>query len=584
MSNFGDTHNHKLPSAPRRFIVVLFLLCLPAILLVRAASLQWLDGATVDHNFLQREVSSYSTRIVERLAHRGSLLDREGMPLAMSVPLTSLWADPKLLRASPRASQLELAQALEISVAKIDQMLDQYADKRFMYLRRHLPPDVARKVLDKKIPGVRAQNEYQRYYPNGEVSAPLLGVTGIDDQGQEGLELAYNKWLSGVASVERVRQDRRGDTIRNLGEITIGRDGSDLQLSLDSAIQYAAYRALQETVLNHDAKAGAVVVLDTRNAEILAVANYPAPNPHQLDAERIAWLRNRAAMDLIEPGSLIKPFVVASALESGAYKPTDVVDTAPGCVHVSGKDICDPHDRGALTLGEILRYSSQVGIVRLALNLDADMMLNLLSRVGIGAPMNLSLPVDPRGHLPASLNGSSLARMSVSYGYGLSGTLLQWARAYSVIANEGRFCTPSLVLRAPTQKLSCRQALKPSVAQALMSMLTDVVSEEGTGGNAHVLGYKVAGKTATIRKYNSERGLYTGEEHIAAFVGIAPVTDPRVVVAVYIDEPRFYYYGGMVAAPLFSKVAAVSLRRLNATPDNLQQDEDRAVLAENARL
>lgn len=576
--------SYYVPTTARRFVLLLFLCALPVLLLTRAASLQWLEGSKINHTFLESKAKDYTTHTVRQPAYRGSVLDRNGTPLAVSIPLSSLWADPTQLSQAPLAMRAELASWLELEPKTLDDMLHHYKNKRFMYLRRHLAPSKAQVLLDKNIPGLAVRTEYQRYYPNGEVSAPLIGITDIDDRGQEGLELSYNKWLSGLPSVERVMQDRKGAVIRNLGTIKMGRDGSDLRLAIDITIQYAAYRALQETVLNHNAKSGSVVVLDVQSGEFLAVVNYPAPNPHMLNQDNIAWLSNRAVVDLMEPGSIIKPFVVAAALEGGHYNLTDIIDTNPGCVRVAGKDICDAHNYGPLTLGGILRHSSQVGIVRLSLNIPPSTLLNVLRAVGVGTPMNIPLPVDPKGYLPVSLPEESLARVTMAYGYGLSGTLLQWARAYSVIANEGRLCLPRLVLHAKAQTMSCRQVISPEVARTLLAMLTDVVSTEGTGGHAQVFGYQVAGKTATIRKYNAKQKRYTGEEHIAAFAGIAPYSEPRIVVVVKIDEPDFYYHGGTVAAPLFAKVASFSLRRLNVAPDNLKPNVDVVALAKSTDL
>lgn len=571
----------RLPTLARRSVVIVLLLSIPVLLLTRAAFLNWQKQheARLDNATLQSEAPAYTVRTVRQPLYRGSVVDRNGAPLAVSIPLASLWADPQHLRQATHAQRLDLAQALELNEDVLSGMLHKYRDKRFMYLRRHMVPQKAQTILDRVIPGVAVRTEYQRFYPTGEVGATLIGTTDIDDRGQEGLELSYDKWLSGKPALEHVLQDRRGGIIRNLDSVQTGRDGGDLHLALDGAIQYETYRALQETVLNHDAKAGTAVVLDIETGSFLAIANYPAPNPHQLDKENVAQLRNRAAMDLIEPGSIIKPFIVAGALENGAYTFEDTIDTAPGCAHVAGKAICDPHNYGTLSLREILMYSSQVGMVRLALGVEPDTILGVLRRIGVGAPMNMQLPVDPRGRMPGSLVPNSLAHVSVAYGYGLSGTVLQWARAYSVLANEGRMCLPTLILRSTRYKVPCKQVLNPQVARQVLAMLANVVSDEGTGARAQVFGYKVAGKTATIQKYDTKQQRYTGEEHIAAFAGIAPYTNPRIVVVVSVDEPRFYYHGGTVAAPLFSKIAAFSLRRLNVTPDNLRAAETPAIVA-----
>lgn len=570
------------PGAGRRLVVLSLLWSLAVLVLLRVASLQlgWpQDPAKPGPRATSELQTSYSEHKLAKPVFRGSILDRNGNPLAVSIPLASLWADPGLLAGADDAARAALLGALSMRPEQLTRMLSRYRDKRFMYLRRHMKPADASRVLALNVPGVAARTEYQRFYPTAEVSAPLVGITNIDDRGQEGLELSYDKWLAGQPGVEHVVHDRKGAVIRKLAEPRIGRDGANLHLALDIPIQYASYRALQETVLDHDARSGSAVVLDLKTGGVLALASYPAPNPHRLTRENIAWLRNRATMDLVEPGSMVKPFVVATALEHGVYGHADLVDTAPGCIRVATKNICDPHDHGVLSMAEILLNSSQVGIVRIALDLESADLIDMLGRAGIGMRTNLQLPVDMPGILPRSVQSSSLRHIAMAYGYGLSGTVLQWARAYSVLANEGRLCPLSLLKPAGAARVSCRRVMRADVARSVLGMLSDVVGDTGTGTRAQIFGYRVAGKTATVRKYSREQKRYTGEEHIAAFAGIVPYSDPRIVVVVSVDEPNFYYHGGTVAAPLFARIAAFSLRRLNVPPDDMEATRVLPVIA-----
>lgn len=558
-------------STLRVALLITVLLLMASALLTRAAYLQWLEGLDVDHVFLQNKAAKYSITEERIKTDRASIIDRNGAILASSIPLLSLVANPlELAQASAEQLQL-LSLAVDIPLGDLHKKLLHYKHAHFMYLRRHQPPAEVQNILDLKVPGLSARVEYQRFYPAAEYAAPLVGVTNIDDSGVEGLELSYDNWLAGEDGINRIRRDRSGKVTDVLAELKIPRSGEQLRLSLDMAIQYATYRALKEAVVHAQAKSGNVAVLDVDSGEILALASYPSPNPNQLTQANSADLRNRAALDLFEPGSIVKPFVIAAALQSGIFTTESIIDTAPGCTIIVNKKICDPNNHGQLTLEEVLTYSSQVGIVRVALDLPTTVVSTLLRRVGIGSKLSLQLPMNPSGVLPDGSDKNEQSRAALAYGYTLSSTTLQWLRAYSVFANRGKLCPMSLLYKTKPYSRYCREVMDPAVASAVLNMMATVVSKKGTGTNAQVLGYSVAGKTATIRKFNVEKKTYTGEEHIAVFAGIAPVRNPRIVVVVHVDEPKFYYYGGAVAAPLFSKVARFALRRLNVPADNFEE-------------
>jgi cell division protein FtsI (penicillin-binding protein 3) len=437
-------------------------------------------------------------------------------------------------------------------------------DKEFLYLKRHLSPEQAQLVLDLKLPGVNVQREYRRYYPAGEVTGHLVGFTNIDDAGQEGLELAFNHWLAGESGAKRVLKDRLGRSVENVESIRPPHHGKDLKTSIDLRIQYLAYRTLKAAIRQHNAESGSIVILDVKTGEVLAIVNQPTYNPNdrsQFSAERY---RNRAITDIFEPGSSIKPLVVAAALESGEYRPSSIVDTAPGFVVVGPKTIEDSRNLGRISLTTILARSSNVGVTKLAMSLEPDQLWNTMTHFGLGTLTSSGFPGESAGLLTHFNHWRPISQATLAYGYGISVTPLQLAQAYSVLGSDGVFRPVSLVaLDGPAKG---EQVLAADSAAAVRRMLEEVVRPGGTGTKAAVTGYRIAGKTGTAWKFAA--GGYSEDKYISIFAGLAPASDPRLAAVVVIDEPTGeLYYGSDVAAPVFSDVVSESLRLLAIPPD-----------------
>ncbi len=546
----------QLP-AWRARLILLLLLATFALLLGRAVYLQGLHN-----DFLRERGEARYGRVLEITAHRGIIMDRNGEPLAVSTPVESVWASPDDVHVTPEQER-QLAKLLNLSVSELRKRLE---DKKrdFVYLRRQLPPDDAAKVVSLRLPGIFLQREYRRYYPAGEVASHLVGFAGMDETGQEGLELALQDWLAGKPGSRRVIKDRLGHIVEDVESIRAPQEGRDLRLSIDSKIQYLAYRELKSGVLAHKARAGGIVVLDARTGEVLALANYPSYNPNNRDTRDPARYRNRAVTDLFEPGSTLKPFTAAAALASGLYSPNTIVQTAPGTLQVSGKTIHDAHPQGALTVAQVIQKSSNVGAAKIALSLPKEKLWAMLSGVGFGSLPDSGLPGEVAGRLHPYAGWRPIEQATLSYGHGISVSLLQLARAYSVFAGEGNL-VPLTILRADAP-ITPEPVLKPEAASAVRRMLETVTQPGGTAPKAQVTGYRVAGKTGTAHK--QENGGYAPDKYVSSFVGFAPVSDPRFIVAVMIDDPRNgEYYGGLVAAPVFSAVMAGSLRLLAVPPD-----------------
>jgi cell division protein FtsI (penicillin-binding protein 3) len=434
----------------------------------------------------------------------------------------------------------------------------------FVYLRRQMPPDEAAKVVNLHLPGIFLQREYRRYYPVGEVASHLVGFTSVDEVGQEGLELALQNWLAGKPGSRRVIKDRRGHIVEDVEGIRAPEEGRDLRLSIDSKIQYLAYRELKNAVLSHKARAGGIVVLDAKNGEVLALANYPSYNPNSRETRDPARYRDRAVTDLFEPGSTLKPFTAAAALAAGLYTPETVIQTAPGRLEVGRMTIHDAHPHGALTVAQVIQKSSNVGAAKMALALPKEKLWALLSGVGFGTVPQSGLPGEVAGRLRNHSTWRPIEQATMSYGHGISVSLLQLARAYSIFTSEGELM-PVTVLRTDAP-LTPTRVVKPTVALAVRRMLEMATQPGGTAPKAQVTGYRVAGKTGTAHKL--ENGGYAPDKYVSSFVGFAPASDPRLIVAVMIDDPRNgEYYGGLVAAPVFSGVMAGSLRLLAVPPD-----------------
>lgn len=528
-------------------------------LMGRAVDLQILDDG-----FLTGQARARHQRVVEIPAHRGRILDRKGEPLAVSTPVDSIWAEPDPLLAQPGAVT-ELAGAIGGDAARLRQRLVRRAERQFVYIRRHMAPAEADKVMALGLPGVHVQREYRRYYPNGEVTAHVLGFTNIDDQGQEGLELAYNEWLDGEPGRKRILRDRFGHVIDDLGRLREARAGRDLTLSLDRRIQYVAYRELKSAVARHGAVSGSVVVLDVTTGEVLAMANQPSFNPNNRQGVATGHYRNRAVTDVFEPGSSFKPFVLAAALQAGVISPGSQVSTGPGWFMVQGKTIQDRRNFGRLTVRGVLRESSNVGMSKVALRTDPEDLWRTAQRLGFGQVTGSGFPGERTGHLSHYAEWQPIEQATFAYGYGVSVTPLQLAQAYAVIAADGIRRPVSLV--KVTDKPAGDLMMDPGVAAQLRGMLEDVVGG-GTGRRATIARYTVAGKTGTARK--SAQGGYASDRYVAVFAGMAPARAPRLVTVVVINEPSGDdYYGGEVAAPTFSAVTQAALRFMDVPPDDL---------------
>ena len=515
------------------------------------------------HNdFLQQKGDARYSRVIEISAHRGMITDRNGEPFAISTPVESVWASPVDMEITPD-KQKRLAGLLELDKVELGKRLKD-SDKEFVYLKRQISPELAAKVVQLGIPGVFLRREYRRYYPTGEVMAHLLGFTDVDDNGQEGLELAYQDWLAGKPGSRRVIKDRLGRIVEDVESISAPQEGRTLTLSIDSKIQYLAYRELKQAVEVNHAKAGGIVVLDAKDGAVLALANVPSYNPNNRTKLNLQRTRNRAITDLFEPGSTLKPFTVAAALESGQYTPGSVIELAPGQFSVGNATIHDAHSEAALTVSQIIQKSSNIGAAKIALSLSSHVLWDLFSRVGFGVVPHSGFPGEVSGKLRPYKTWRPIEQATMSYGHGISVSLLQLARAYTVFAADGELKSPSLVKLDSPQ--SGDQVISPATARAVRDMLEMVVEPGGTAPRAQIVGYRVAGKTGTAHKL--ENGSYTNDRYVSSFVGMAPASNPRLIVAVMLDEPSAgQYYGGRVAAPVFSQVMAGSLRILGVAPD-----------------
>jgi len=547
----------------RRFVgrltlVGVFFSLLAVSLIARAVHLQ-----VFNKDFLNHQADTRHLRTERISAHRGTITDRNGEPLAISTPVDSIWANPKEL--APAVDRVpQLARLLGIDPQQLIRRVTRSMDKEFLYLKRHLSPEQAQLVLDLKLPGVNVQREYRRYYPAGEVTGHLVGFTNIDDAGQEGLELAFNHWLAGESGAKRVLKDRLGRSVENVESIRPPHHGKDLQTSIDLRIQYLAYRTLKAAIRQHNAESGSIVILDVKTGEVLAIVNQPTYNPNDRSQFSAARYRNRAITDIFEPGSSIKPLVVAAALESGDYRPSSIVDTAPGFVVVGPKRIEDSRNLGRISLTTILARSSNVGVTKLAMSLEPDQLWNTMTRFGLGTLTSSGFPGESAGLLTHFNHWRPISQATLAYGYGVSVTPLQLAQAYSVLGSDGVFRPISLVaLDAPAEG---EQVLAAESAAAVRRMLEEVVRPGGTGTKAAVTGYRIAGKTGTAWKFAA--GGYSEDKYISIFAGLAPASDPRLAAVVVIDEPTGeLYYGSDVAAPVFSDVVSESLRLLAIPPD-----------------
>jgi len=546
----------KTPVWRSKFIVAAIALGFTG-LIARAAYVQ-----VFANDFFLRQGEVRFARTLSLPANRGRVLDRNGMLLASSVPAPSVWANPEDIERDP-AKLRELARLLEISPADLDKKLKD-DEKTFVWLRRQMDEPVVKQILALGIKGVYDIKEYKRLYPEGEAAAHIVGFTNVEDQGQEGVELVFQKQLSGKPGSRRVIKDRLGRVVEDVGETVPPVDGEDLQLSIDSKVQFFAYQKLREAVLEHKAKAGSVVVLDAQSGEILALANYPSYSPDKRVNLSGEQLRNRALTDTFEPGSTMKPFAVALALEKGLVKPETPIQTAPGRITITGSTITDAHPHGVLTVNEVIQKSSNVGTVKMAMQLQPREMWEMFAQVGFGQKPQLPFPGVVSGRLRPYKTWRPIEQATMSYGYGISGSLLQVARAYTVFARDGEVVQATL-MKAEQQAQGVR-VISAENAKSMRKMLQMAAGPGGTAQKAQTMGYSVGGKTGTAHKQEGKG--YAGKKYRGFFVGMAPIEAPRIVVAVMIDEPtNGRYYGGDVAAPVFSQTVQQTLRMMGVQPD-----------------
>ena len=516
----------------------------------------------INNDFLQEKGESRYRRDIEVSASRGKIVDRHGDMLAVSTPMKTLWAIPSDARQMSLEQKKRLSGLLDMPVKELEGKLA--TDKTFVFVKRQVPPEVADQVAALKLPGVHQEKEYRRYYPTGEMTAHMVGFTGVDDKGLEGVELAFQNSLVGRSGSRSVIKDRRGQIVEDVIALKPPQDGKDIRLALDSKIQYLAYSQLKATVAEHNAKAGGAIVIDTRSGEVLALVNWPTYNPNNREKLSGAQLRNRALTDTFEPGSVMKPFTAALALDRGKVRFDTVIDCAPGRMTIGSATISDAHPHGALTVAQVIQKSSNVGTAKIALGFPPKDMWEMYDRVGFGQQPNLGFPGEVSGRLRPWKNWKPIEQATMSYGHGVSVSLIQLARAYTVFAREGDVIPLSLTRLddAPTHGA---QVFAPQTVREIRSMLEMAVQPEGTAPKARVPGYRVGGKTGTA--YKIEGGVYA-RKYVASFVGIAPISDPRLVVAVMIDEPTAGgHYGGDVAGPAFSQIMGGALRTLGIRPD-----------------
>lgn len=553
---------HVIQEKKRRHKIRLGWVAFFFLLLLVALLWRMIYLTVIDRSFLQGQGNARSLRVVNIPAHRGMIIDRQGAALAVSTPVQSLWVNTKIF--NPTKAQIrKLARLLGVPPHQLLSHLKQSQGREFVYIQRQLTPMLAKKIADLKLPGVNFQEEFKRYYPESDSTAQLLGFTNIDDNGIEGLELAYQHWLVGISGRKRVIKDRMGRVIEELDVIKQPRPGHGLQLSIDRRIQFFAYHELQNTLTKFGAKSGSVVVLDTQTGEVLAIANSPSFNPNARNRYTLERYRNKALTDTFEPGSVMKPFAIASALETGRFTPATIIDTRPSSMLVQGHVVRDVHNYGVLDVTGVLRYSSNVGISKMVLTSPPEQLVGLLQRVGIGERTESGYPGESEGAIVKAKDANPFVLATLGFGYGMSVTALQIAKSYLVFANQGRLLPINLLLsQKPAESV---QVLSPKTANQVLAMLEAVVND-GTGKSAMVPGYRVAGKTGTAR-VAGKKG-YEDRRYTSSFVGIAPVSHPRLIVAVFIHEPtRPGYYGASVAGPLFAKVMGAALRILDIPPD-----------------
>jgi cell division protein FtsI (penicillin-binding protein 3) len=545
----------------RRYTVLMVFALAVGGLLWRALDMQVLNQV-----FFQQQGDARQLRVVKIHAHRGDIYDRNGEPLAISTPVDSVWVSPgELIIEKKRIT--ELAKILSMNTDSLVHKVERNIRREFMYVRRHIQPSLGKKVRALGLPGVYLQREYKRYYPAGEVTSHVLGFADIDDRGQEGLELAYNGWLSGKQGAKKIIRDRLGRAVNDVERLKAAEPGKNIHLSIDRRLQYLAYRALKSAVKKHQAIAGSAVIMRVHSGEVLAMVNQPSFNANDRSQLKPGVYRNRAVTDVFEPGSTMKPFTLAAALETGRWHPEDNVHTAPGYYKVQGSTIKDMRNYGKINLGEIILKSSNVGMSKVALSMDAQQQLGMYAKLGFGVGTVSGFPGERAGNLRRD-NVSEFERATMSFGYSISVTSLQLARAYSVFAADGVIYPVSFFRLDEKEKINGERVMSEKTARQLRRMMERVVSAEGTAAKAQIANYRVAGKTGTVHKYIS--GGYAEDRYLSIFAGMVPASSPELVMVVILDEPRNgQYFGGQVAAPVFAKVMSGALRLLDIPPDNL---------------
>ena len=555
---------------PWRFRVVLGLLAL----MVGAICWRIVDLQVVDRDFLKGQGDARSLRHISIPAHRGLITDRNGEPLAVSTPVTTLWANPKEMQAS-RERWPELAKALGQDPKQLSERLTQLAGKEFIYLVRGLTPEQGQQVLDLKVPGVYGLEEFRRFYPAGDVTAHMVGFTDLDDHGREGVELAYEEWLAGVPGKRQVIKDRRGRLIKDIQVTKNAKAGKTLELSIDLRLQYLATRELRNAIAEQNAKAGSLVIMDVKTGEVLAMVNQPTYNPNNRRSMFPAAMRNRAIIDVFEPGSTVKPLSMSAALESGRWKPTDKVEVYPGSLQIGRYTIKDVSrsEGPILDLTGILINSSNVGMSKVAFDIGGEAIFRVMSQLGLGQYTGLGFPGERVGNLPNHREWRKAETATLSYGYGVSVTALQLVHAYAALANDGKM-VPLSILKLDKVP-DAVQAVPKDTAKTIQGMLQQVIEAPRGVYRAQVPFYHVAGKSGTARKATIGSKGYTENAYRSLFAGFGPMSDPRYAIVVVIDEPSAGgYFGGLVSAPVFSKVMSGTLRLMNVPPDNLPLPAD----------
>lgn len=546
----------------RMAIVITFLFLCFATIAVRAFAIQ-IKGK----EFYQKQGKMRQIREIESQAPRGTIFDRNGEPLAISTPMVSVGIQPeKIIQNISKIEQL--AEALELDSEKLTNLVADKSAKKFVYIKRRIPPYIADSVKALDIEGVEFRTEFKRYYPSGEAASQLIGFTDANDIGKEGIESSYDKYLSGTNGSKQVMQDRYGNVIKNIRELKKLEPGQDIHLSLDRKLQYIAYKAIKKSMLQHSADKAAAIILDIATGEVLAMASQPSYNPNYITKESIQGMRNRAIQDIYEPGSVIKPFTVIAGMLSGQYDSHSTIDVSPGVFAIDGFKIHDARDYGVINLETLLAKSSNIGSSKIALSLEKSHLWDTFNRFGLGSSTDSGILGESSGYLPDHEKWSRSRQAGIAYGYGMQVTTLQLAAAYSAIANKGRWRAPTYI---KGQINPDKAIIDPAVADTVSSMMRSVVQKNNTGKRAMIDGYQISGKTGTAKI--AAKGGYT-DNYIASFVGYAPAENPRIVIAVSVTNPKGEDYGGgAVAAPVFQEIMKNTLRMINISPKYLAQTE-----------